>query len=110
MQASSGRFAMDSTGNGAQLAEELSGEYSCMEPVQFATRVETGARDEKNKPITMPVKESMAYALKRRMEDGEVLISRVETDPPRVRSGEAHGGRDGECAAGCGEYEGRARG
>jgi phage FluMu gp28-like protein len=69
VQASGGRFPIDATGIGAQLAEELREEFPCVECVQFAARVESGARDKEGETITVPVKERMAVGVKRRMEE-----------------------------------------
>jgi len=64
-----GRFGVDATGIGAQLAEELHDKYACVEPVQFASRVESGGKTDEGKVVTVPVKERMAVELKRRFED-----------------------------------------
>ena len=69
IQESGGRFCVDATGIGAQLAEDLAREFPCVEAVQFAARVETGARDSARETITVPVKERMAVAVKRRLEE-----------------------------------------
>jgi phage FluMu gp28-like protein len=69
-----GRFAMDATGIGMQMGEELQAEFSCVEPVNFATAVESGAKDDKGKPIKQLVKERMAGVLKRRFEDRMIWI------------------------------------
>jgi phage FluMu gp28-like protein len=69
IEAGGGRFAMDATGIGMQLGEELSGEFPCVEAVNFATTVETGVEDKQGKPIKVLVKERMAALLKRRCEE-----------------------------------------
>ena len=69
VEASGGHFAVAATGNGMQIAEELHKEFPCVEPVQFASRVDAGVKDEDGKPLTVPVKEQMAVGLKRRFED-----------------------------------------
>ena len=69
VEAGGGRFAMDATGLGSQLAEELHTEFPCVEPVQFASRVESGGQTEDGKQVTVPVKERMAITLKRRFEE-----------------------------------------
>jgi phage FluMu gp28-like protein len=69
-----GRFAMDATGIGAQLAEELAGEFPCVEPVEFGSRVESGGKTGGGKRITAPVKERMAADLKRRFEERTIRI------------------------------------
>lgn len=66
---SGGRFPMDATGLGAQLAEELHEEFPCVEPVQFGARVESGGKKEDGKEVTVPVKERMAVSLKKRFEE-----------------------------------------
>jgi phage FluMu gp28-like protein len=74
VEASGGRFAMDATGIGMQLGEELSGRFDCVEPVNFATAVETGVKDEEGKPLKVMVKERLAGLLKRRCENRAILL------------------------------------
>jgi phage FluMu gp28-like protein len=81
VQAAGGRFCVDATGIGAQLAEELRGEFSCVEAVQFAARVESGAKDAKGETISVGVKERMAVGVKRRMEDHTLRLP----ESPRLR-------------------------
>jgi phage FluMu gp28-like protein len=69
-----GRFAMDATGIGTQLGEELSGEFTCVEPVNFASAVETEAKTEDGKPIKEPVKLRLGGLLKRRFEEQMIWI------------------------------------
>ena len=69
IEASGGRFAIDATGIGAQLAEELHDEFPCVEPVEFGASVETGGKTEEGKVVRVPVKERMAGVLKRRFEE-----------------------------------------
>ena len=69
-----GRFCVDATGIGAQMAEELHAEFPCVEAVQFAARVESGARDAEGETISVPVKERMAVGVKRRMEEHTLRI------------------------------------
>ena len=64
-----GRFPMDATGLGAQLAEELHEEFPCVEPVEFGSRVESGGETTEGKVVTVPVKERMAVSLKKRFEE-----------------------------------------
>lgn len=73
-EASGGRFAMDATGIGMQLGEELSEEFPCVEPVNFASAVESGAKTEDGTPIKEPVKQRLAGMLKRRFEDRMIWI------------------------------------
>jgi phage FluMu gp28-like protein len=81
VEVSGGKFAVDATGIGAQIAEELSEEFPCVEPVQFAARVDTGQKTEDDKPLTVPVKERMATLLKRRFEDHLLRLP----ESPRLR-------------------------
>jgi len=74
IEASGGRFAMDATGLGMQLGEELSGEFPCVEPVNFATAVESDTKDQEGKPLKVLVKERMAGLLKRRCEDRMIWL------------------------------------
>jgi phage FluMu gp28-like protein len=74
VEESGGRFAMDATGIGMQLAEELSDEFSCVEPVQFGSTVESDVKDEQGKVIKEPVKQRMAGVLKRRFEERLIWI------------------------------------
>jgi len=74
VEASGGRFAMDATGLGMQLGEELSAEFECVEPVNFATAVESGLKDEEGKAAKVLVKERMAGLLKRRCEDRAIWL------------------------------------
>jgi len=83
IQEGGGRFAIDSTGIGAQMAETLRDEFPCVEAVNFATRADTGALDEKQQAITEPVKNRMAGELKRRVED---RLLRVPESPMLRRS------------------------
>ena len=69
-----GRFAMDATGIGMQLGEELHAEFPCVEPVNFATAVDSGLLDKDGKPIKVGVKERMAGILKRRCEDRTIWL------------------------------------
>jgi len=69
VEASGGRFAMDATGLGMQLGEELSKEFPCVEPVQFGSAVDSGLLDKDGKPIKVMVKERIAGILKRRVEE-----------------------------------------
>lgn len=81
---SGGRFAMDATGLGMQLGEELSTGYTdasgkrrrfdCVEPVNFSTSVESGLLDAENKPMKVGVKERLAGILKRRCEDRMIWL------------------------------------
>lgn len=81
VEAGGGRFSMDATGLGSQLAEELHGEFPCVEPVQFASRVESGGTNEEGKPTTVPVKERMAVTLKRRFEERTLRLP----ESPKLR-------------------------
>ena len=79
VEASGGRFALDATGIGMQLGEELSTgftdasgrrrRFECVEPVNFATAVESDLKDGEGKPLKMLVKERMAGLVKRRVEE-----------------------------------------
>ena len=44
VEASGGRFAMDATGLGMQLGEELSAQFTCVEPVNFASSVDSDVK------------------------------------------------------------------
>ena len=79
--AGGGRFAMDATGIGAEMAENLHTEFPCVEPVEFASRVETGGETAEGKAITVPVKERMAATLKRRFEERTLRLA----ESPRIR-------------------------
>jgi phage FluMu gp28-like protein len=74
VEESGGRFAMDATGIGMQMAEELGEEFECVEAVQFAGAVETGAKTEKGDAIKEPVKARLAGLLKRKFEDRSIWI------------------------------------
>jgi phage FluMu gp28-like protein len=84
VEESGGRFAMDATGIGMQLGEELSTGYTdengrrrrftCVEPVNFASRVDGELKDKEGKPIQVGVKERMAGILKRRVEDRMIWL------------------------------------
>jgi phage FluMu gp28-like protein len=84
VEASGGRFAMDATGLGMQLGEELSTgftdasgrrrRFECVEPVNFATAVESGLKDEEGKAAKVMVKERLAGLLKRRCEDRNIWL------------------------------------
>ena len=76
-----GHFAMDATGIGAQLAEELAAEFPCVEPVEFGSRVESGGKTGEGKRITVQVKERMAADLKRRFEERKVWLP----ESPQIR-------------------------
>lgn len=80
--ASGGRFPVDATGIGAQLAEELQDKFPCVEPVNFGESVETGVRTEEGNMVKRPVKEMMAAEVKRRMEDRALRLP----EDQRVRS------------------------
>jgi phage FluMu gp28-like protein len=81
IEASGGRFAVDATGIGAQLAEELHDEFPCVEAVEFGSAVETGAKSDEGKAVKIPVKEHMAALTKRRFEDRTLRIP----ESPRLR-------------------------
>jgi phage FluMu gp28-like protein len=81
VQKAGGRFPVDATGIGAQLAEELRAEFPCVEAVQFASRVESGAKDAKGETISVGVKERMAVGVKRRMEEHTLRLP----ESPRLR-------------------------
>jgi phage FluMu gp28-like protein len=74
VEASGGRFAIDTTGMGMQLGEELAEEFPCVDQVNFASAVETGRKDADDRPIKEGVKQRMAGALKRRFEEKTILI------------------------------------
>jgi phage FluMu gp28-like protein len=74
VQASGGRFPMDATGIGAQMGEELSKEFTCVEAVDFGSSVVTGAKTEEGDPIKEPVKQRIAGDLKRRFEERTIRI------------------------------------
>jgi phage FluMu gp28-like protein len=74
VEASGGRFAMDATGLGMQLGEELHAEFPCVEPVNFATSVDSTLLDKDGKPIKVGVKERMAGILKRRAEERMIWL------------------------------------
>ncbi|MEN6601773.1 MAG: terminase family protein [Bryobacteraceae bacterium] len=84
VEASGGRFALDATGIGMQLGEELSQgftdskgrrrRFDCVEPVNFATAVESGLKDEEGKPLKVMVKERLAGLVKRRCEERSILL------------------------------------
>ena len=74
VEASGGRFAVDATGIGMQIAEQLSEKFPCVEAVNFATSVETGQLDSENKPVKVLVKERMAGILKRRVEERMIWL------------------------------------
>lgn len=84
VEASGGRFAMDATGIGMQLGEELSQgffdargqrrRFDCVEPVNFATAVESEVKDAEGKPLKVMVKERLAGILKRRCEDRTIWL------------------------------------
>lgn len=68
------RMGIDTTGIGAQLGEEMAEEFpEKIEQVNFASTVEVG-RDDKGKPITVRIKESLANALKTSMEAQTTLL------------------------------------
>ncbi len=69
IQEGGGTFAMDAGGNGAQIAETLQREFTCVDAVQFAGRVETGAKDADGERIKELVKVRIARDAKRRFED-----------------------------------------
>lgn len=64
-----GTFAMDAGGNGAQIAETLQTEFTCVDAVQFGGRVETGAKEADGERIKELVKVRLARDAKRRFED-----------------------------------------
>jgi phage FluMu gp28-like protein len=74
VESAGGRFAMDATGIGMQLGEELSEEFTCVEPVNFASSVDGDVLDKDGKPIKVGVKERMAGILKRRCEDRMIWL------------------------------------
>jgi phage FluMu gp28-like protein len=84
VEESGGRFAMDATGLGMQLGEELSTGYTdgdgkrwrfdCVEPVDFGTSVESGLQDDAGKPMKVGVKERLAGTLKRRCEERTIWL------------------------------------
>ena len=74
VEASGGRFAMDATGMGMQLGEELHDEFPCVEPVNFATAVESPMKDEEGKAVKQLVKERLAGILKRRCEERTIWL------------------------------------
>ncbi len=78
VEASGGRFPVDATGIGAQIAEELHDKYPCVEPVQFGSSVETGARDGDGKAVKRPVKEAMAAEVKIRLEERRLRLPESE--------------------------------
>ncbi len=68
------RMAIDTTGIGAQLGEELSEKFpAVIEQVNFASSVEQG-KDDDGKPINARVKEVMAVGLKNAMEVQGILL------------------------------------
>lgn len=69
IQDSDGTFCMDAGGNGAQIAETLQGEFTCVDAVQFGGSTETGAKDEDGKAVKELVKLRLARDAKRRFED-----------------------------------------
>jgi phage FluMu gp28-like protein len=69
VEESGGRFAIDATGIGAQMGEELSTEFPCVEAVDFGSSVDTGVKTEDGTPVRQPVKERMAMLAKRRFEE-----------------------------------------
>lgn len=81
VEAGGGRFAIDATGIGSQMAEELHMEFPCVEPVEFASRVEAAGETAEGKQVTVPVKERMATTLKRRFEDRTLRLP----ESPRIR-------------------------
>lgn len=74
IESSGGRFAMDATGIGMQLGEELQDDFGCVEPVNFATAVETEAKGEDGKKLKVIVKERIAGLLKRRVEERSIWL------------------------------------
>lgn len=64
-----GTFCMDAGGNGAQIAETLQGEFSCVEAVQFGGQVETGAKNEHGERVKELRKIALAREAKRRFEE-----------------------------------------
>jgi phage FluMu gp28-like protein len=74
VEASGGRFAVDATGIGMQMGEELSEKFECVEPVNFASAVDTGVRDKEGKPIKELVKQALAGLVKRRCEDRTIWL------------------------------------
>lgn len=69
IQAGGGTFAMDAGGNGAQIAETLQKKFTCVDAVQFAGRVETGAKEADGERIKELVKVRIARDAKRRFEN-----------------------------------------
>lgn len=69
IQESDGVFSMDAGGNGAQIAETLQGEFTCMDAVNFGSTVETGVRDSRNEDVKELVKVRIARDAKRRFEE-----------------------------------------
>jgi hypothetical protein len=81
VEQSGGRFAIDATGNGSQIAEELHEEFPCVEAVEFGSSVETGAKTDDGKAVKVPVKERMALLGKRRFEERTFRLP----ESPRIR-------------------------
>jgi phage FluMu gp28-like protein len=84
VEASGGRFPMDATGVGMQLGEELSTGYTdmngkrrrfeCVEPVNFATSVDSELKDDEGKPLKVGVKARLAGLLKTRCENRNIWL------------------------------------
>jgi phage FluMu gp28-like protein len=69
IQGCDGTFCMDAGGNGAQIAETLQGEFTCVDAVQFGSSVETGAKDERGEKVKELRKAALARDAKRRFEE-----------------------------------------